>query len=94
MRITDFIPYRTKGIHDRLAVSEDGFKKLDLVLMRRKIQILRRERPKLWKIDIIVVRLPGLIQYVFANALQQHPRGRDSPFRISYTPVEAFRQAS
>jgi|HubBroStandDraft_6_1064221.scaffolds.fasta_scaffold233055_2 hypothetical protein len=23
--ITDFIPYRAKVIHDRLAVSEDGF---------------------------------------------------------------------
>jgi hypothetical protein len=46
VRITDFIPYGTKVIHDRLAVSEDGFKNLFLVLMRRQVQILRRERPK------------------------------------------------
>jgi hypothetical protein len=70
VRITDFIPYRAKVIHDRLAVSEDSFKNLLLVLMRRQVQILRRERPKFWKIDITAVRLPGLIQYVFANALQ------------------------
>jgi hypothetical protein len=90
VRITDFIPYRAKVIHDRLAVSEDGFKNLLLVLMRRQVQILRRERPKFWKIDITVVRLPGLIQYVFANTLQQHPCGRDCPFRISYTPIEGL----
>ena len=70
VRITDFIPVGTKVIHDRLAVSEDGFKNLFLVLMRRQVQILRRERPKFWKIDITGVRLPGLIQYVFANTLQ------------------------
>jgi hypothetical protein len=67
VRITDFIPYRARVIHDRLAVSEDGFKNLLLVLMRRQVQILRRERPKFWEIDITVVRLPGRIQYVFAK---------------------------
>jgi hypothetical protein len=41
VRITDFIPYRAKVIHDRLAVSEDSFKNLLLVLMRRQVQILR-----------------------------------------------------
>ena len=79
VRITDFIPYRAKVIHDRPAVSEDGFKNLFLLLMRRQLQIFRGERPKFRKIDIAAVRLPGLIQYVFANTLQQHPRGRDGP---------------
>jgi hypothetical protein len=36
VRITDFIPYGTKVIHDRLAVSEDGFKNLFLVLMQAR----------------------------------------------------------
>ena len=90
MRITDLTPYHPKVIHDRLAVSEDGFKNLFLVLMRCQVQILRRKRQKFRKIDVTVVSLPGLIQYVFANALQQRPGGRDCSFRIAYTPVEGL----
>jgi hypothetical protein len=53
---------RAKVIHDRLAVSEDGFKDLLLVLMRRQVQILLRERPKFWKIDVTAVSIDASLR--------------------------------
>src|SRR5260370_986953 len=58
VRITDFIPYRAKVIHDRLAVSEDSFKNLLLVLMRRQVQILCPPLPV--RRELVFYELPEL----------------------------------